>query len=74
MSGATSGLLPDTPSPSVAANPQLGVSQDVGPVARAFGTVLVTYSVLSHRGAAMIDKTRLNLAAERGIALATWGL
>ena len=33
-----------------------------------------TYSVLSHRGAAMIDKTRLNLAAERGIALATWGL
>ena len=33
-----------------------------------------TYSVLSHRGAAMIDKTWLNLAAERGIALATWGL
>ncbi len=33
-----------------------------------------TYSVLSHRGAAMVDKMWLNLAAERGIALATWGL
>ncbi len=33
-----------------------------------------TYSVLSHRGAAMVDKTWLNLAAECGIALATWGL
>ena len=33
-----------------------------------------THSVLSHRGAAMVDKTWLNLAAEREIALATWGL
>ena len=33
-----------------------------------------TYSVLSHRGAAMVDKMWLNLAAERGTALATWGL
>ena len=38
------------------------------------GVVSLSYSALSHRGAAMVEKTWLNLAAERGIALATWGL
>ena len=39
-----------------------------------FQSVRETHSVLSHRGAAMVDKTWLDLAAERGVALATWGL